>query len=76
MLCTGEAPGNITVTIQCNGTGAVFNKIYLVKYATQPRNITGSVPVPLNQQCNISIVFSNEAGSSEPFTLAFGKYSV
>ncbi|XP_019859572.1 PREDICTED: uncharacterized protein LOC109587794 [Amphimedon queenslandica] len=34
-------------------------------------NITGSVPVPLNQQCNISIVFSNEAGSSEPFILAF-----
>ena len=29
-----------------------------------------------NQQCNISIVFSNEAGSSEPFILAFGKYSV
>ena len=43
---------------------------------TQPMNITGSVSVPLNQQCNISIVFSNEAGSSEPFILAFGKYSV
>ena len=36
-------------------------------------NITGSVSVSLNQQCNISIVFSNEAGSSEPFILAFGK---
>ncbi|XP_019852308.1 PREDICTED: histone-lysine N-methyltransferase SETD1B-like [Amphimedon queenslandica] len=34
-------------------------------------NITGSVPVLLNQQCNISIIFSNEAGSSEPFILAF-----
>ena len=39
-------------------------------------NITGSVSVPQYQQCNISIVFSNEAGSSEPFILAFGKYSV
>ena len=37
-------------------------------------DITGLISVPLNQQCNISIVFSNEAGSSEPFILAFGKY--
>ena len=36
-------------------------------------NITGSVLVPQYQQCNISIVFSNEAGSSEPFILAFGQ---
>ncbi|XP_019852325.1 PREDICTED: uncharacterized protein LOC109582145 [Amphimedon queenslandica] len=34
-------------------------------------NITGSVPVPLHQQCTITVVFSNEAGSSEPFILAF-----
>ncbi|XP_019859358.1 PREDICTED: uncharacterized protein LOC109587568 [Amphimedon queenslandica] len=34
-------------------------------------NITGSVPVPLYQQCNITVVFSNEAGSSEPFILPF-----
>ncbi|XP_019858548.1 PREDICTED: uncharacterized protein LOC109586781 [Amphimedon queenslandica] len=34
-------------------------------------DITGSVPVPLYQHCNISIVFINEAGSSEPFILAF-----
>ena len=39
-------------------------------------NTTGSVLVPQYQQCNISIVFSNEAGSSEPFILAFSKYSV
>ena len=37
-------------------------------------NITGSVSVPQYQQCNISIVFSNEAGSSKPFILPFGKY--
>ena len=36
-------------------------------------DITGLISVPQYQQCNISIVFSNEAGSSEPFILAFGK---
>ncbi|XP_019852317.1 PREDICTED: uncharacterized protein LOC109582139 [Amphimedon queenslandica] len=69
--CTGEAPGNIRVVLQCNGTGVVYDIIYLVEYARQPINITGSVPVLQYQQCNISIVFSNEAGSSEPFILAF-----
>ncbi|XP_019862675.1 PREDICTED: uncharacterized protein LOC109591373, partial [Amphimedon queenslandica] len=69
--CTGEAPGNVTVIIQCTGTGVVYTDTILVEYAKQPMNITGSVPVPLYQQCNISIVFSNEAGSSEPFILAF-----
>ena len=37
-------------------------------------DITGLISVPQYQQCNISIVFSNEAGSSEPFILIFGKY--
>ena len=72
MECTGEAPGNATVTIECNGTG-VYDNTTLVEYAKQPMNITGSVPVPLNQQCTITVVFSNSAGSSEPFILAFGK---
>ena len=76
MECTGEAPRNAIVIIQCTGTGVVFINIYLVEYANQPVNITGSVSVPQYQQCNISIVFSNEAGSSEPFILAFSKYSV
>ena len=76
MECTGEAPENATITIQCNETGVVYDDTTLVEYAKQPMNITGSVPVPLYQQCNISIVFSNGAGSSEPFILAFGKYSV
>ena len=76
MDCTGEAPENASITIQCNETGVVYDITELVEYTAQPRNITGSVPVPLKQQCNISIVFSNEAGSSEPFTLAFSKYSV
>ncbi|XP_019860770.1 PREDICTED: uncharacterized protein LOC109589087 [Amphimedon queenslandica] len=33
--------------------------------------ITGSTIVPLYEQCNISIVISNEAGSSEPFIQLF-----
>ena len=37
-------------------------------------DITGLISVLQYQQCNISIVFSNEAGSSEPFILTFGKY--
>ena len=73
MECTGEAPENATVTIQCNGTGLVFHDTTLVEYAKQ--HITGSVPVPLYEQCTITVVFSNGAGSSEPFILAFGKYS-
>ena len=76
MECTGEAPENATVIIQCNETGVVYDNTTLVEYAKQPMNITGSVSVPLYEQCAISIVFSNEAGSSEPFILAFGKYSV
>uniref|UniRef100_A0A1X7TVE6 Fibronectin type-III domain-containing protein n=1 Tax=Amphimedon queenslandica TaxID=400682 RepID=A0A1X7TVE6_AMPQE len=54
--CTGEAPGNATVIIQCNGTGAVYNDTRLVEEARQPMNITGAVPVPLNQQCTITVV--------------------
>ena len=72
MECTGESSENATVTMQCNQTGVVFNNIYQVKNSTQ--SITGSVLLPNNQRCNISIVFSNEAGTSEPFILAFGKY--
>ena len=71
--CTGEAPENATVIIQCNGTGVVYDNTTLVESATKPMNITGLISVPQYQQCNISIVFSNEAGSSEPFILAFGK---
>ena len=74
MECTGEAPENATITIQCNETGVVYDITILLDNAEQPMNITGSVLVPQYQQCNISIVFSNEAGSSEPFILAFGKY--
>ncbi|XP_019859838.1 PREDICTED: uncharacterized protein LOC109588091 [Amphimedon queenslandica] len=69
--CTGEAPKNATVTIQCTGTGVVYDNTILVEYAKRPMNITGLISVPQYQQCNITVVFSNEAGSSKPFILAF-----
>ena len=40
-----------------------------MEYARQPKNITGSVLVPQNQECILSIVFSNQVGNSEPFEL-------
>uniref|UniRef100_A0A1X7TU86 Fibronectin type-III domain-containing protein n=1 Tax=Amphimedon queenslandica TaxID=400682 RepID=A0A1X7TU86_AMPQE len=69
--CTGEAPENVTVTVECNGTGVVFSNTELIEQERQPNNITGLLLVPQYQQCNISIVFSNEAGSSEPFIRTF-----
>ena len=73
MECTSEAPGNISVIIQCTGN-VVYNDITLVEYAKKPLDITGSVPVPLYEQCTITVVFSNGVGNSEPFILTFGKY--
>ena len=78
--CTGEAPENVTVTMQCNETGLLLFTIDPVEFrclveSAMPVNITRLVPnMPLNEQCNISIVFSNGVGSSEPFILTFGKY--
>ncbi|XP_019851490.1 PREDICTED: sine oculis-binding protein homolog isoform X1 [Amphimedon queenslandica] len=69
--CTGEAPENVTVVVECTETDVLYDNTTLVEYAKRPMNITGSVPVPLYEQCNISIIFSNEAGSSEPFILEF-----
>ncbi|XP_019861905.1 PREDICTED: uncharacterized protein LOC109590423 [Amphimedon queenslandica] len=69
--CTGEAPEKVTVTVECNGTGVVFSNTELIEQERQPNNITGLISVPQYQQCNISVVFSNEAGSSEPFIRTF-----
>ena len=66
MNCTGEAPQNVTITIQCNETGVVYNNTVPV-YRLE--NITGEASIPPNQQCDVSVVSSNGAGSSEPFTL-------
>ncbi|XP_019862131.1 PREDICTED: uncharacterized protein LOC109590683 isoform X2 [Amphimedon queenslandica] len=40
--------------------------MYLVKHMNA---ITGFVSMPLYQECNITIIFSNGAGSTEPFIL-------
>ena len=71
MKCTGEAPQNVTVTIQCNETGVVYNNTVPVVYTHMYGlvNITGETSIPPNQQCDVSVVSSNDAGSSEPFTL-------
>ena len=65
MNCTGEAPQNVFITIQCNET-VVYNDTVLVVYALI--NITDEASIPPNQQCNVSVVSSNDAGSSGPFT--------
>ena len=74
--CTGEAPENATVTIQCNRTGVIYKDTTEVEHAHRPMDIMRSVSVPQYEQCNISIVFSNAVGSSEPFVLLFGECSV
>ncbi|XP_019859220.1 PREDICTED: uncharacterized protein LOC109587422 [Amphimedon queenslandica] len=67
--CTGEAPEHVTVTVQCNGTDS--STTYQIR---NMNDITGLISVLLNQKCNISIVFHNEAGSSEPFIVPFDTY--
>ncbi|XP_019857982.1 PREDICTED: uncharacterized protein LOC109586248 [Amphimedon queenslandica] len=74
LVCTGEAPENVTVIIRC-GTGDLLSATYVVKFANMSVNITRSVSgIPIYEQCNISIVVSNEAGSSEPSILVFDTY--
>lgn len=70
--CTGEAPENVTVIIQCNET-VIFHNIYLI--VNRQNNVTGSVPMPrYKSNCLIIIAFSNAIGRSEPFLLTFGKF--
>ena len=73
--CTSEAPEKVKIIIECE-IDVLFNKTYEVESPFRQNSTMESVIVPLYEQCNISIVFSNEAGSSEPFILAFGKYLV
>ena len=67
--CTGEAPNSATVIVQCSETGVVYSSPYII--ISQPRNITGILPLSQYQDCNISIVFSNDAGNSESLVLPF-----
>ncbi|XP_019862129.1 PREDICTED: uncharacterized protein LOC109590683 isoform X1 [Amphimedon queenslandica] len=47
--------------------------MYLVKHMNA---ITGFVSMPLYQECNITIIFSNGAGSTEPFILPLDTHPV
>ncbi|XP_019852444.1 PREDICTED: uncharacterized protein LOC109582235 [Amphimedon queenslandica] len=67
--CIGEAPEDVTITVICNGIDSITtNKI------KNYMNITELISVPQYQQCNFSIVFTNEAGSSKPLILEFDTY--
>uniref|UniRef100_A0A1X7T2K3 Fibronectin type-III domain-containing protein n=1 Tax=Amphimedon queenslandica TaxID=400682 RepID=A0A1X7T2K3_AMPQE len=63
---TSRAPVNVRFTIECNETGVEYDNTILVENAT-----TGSVPVPLNDNCSFITVVSNCTGSSEPFKESF-----
>ena len=68
LQCIREVLHHMTVTVLCNGTDSSLT------YSIQNINdITGLLSVPQYQQCNISIVFSNDAGSSEPLVLLLGE---
>ena len=70
--CTGEAPENVKVTIQCNETGIVFNTTYTVESDSRPTDITEQLSIPQHQECNISALFIN-ANGSDLFIMEFGK---
>ena len=61
--CTGEAPENVTVILQCNETGIVFNTTYTVESDSRPMDITEQLSIPQYQECNISALFRNANGS-------------
>ena len=68
--CIKEVLQHVTVSVLCNGTDVYSSITYLIQHIN---DITGLLSVPQYQQCNISIVFSNDAGSSEPLVLLIGK---
>ena len=70
--CIGESLENATVTVHCDKE-CYFSTIYLVEYTNQPINLNETITVPRHKHCSLSIVFSNDAGSSEPFILSLCK---
>ena len=70
LQCIREALQHVAITVFCNGTVVYISITYLIQHIN---DITGLLSVPQYQQCNMSIVFSNDAGSSEPFVLLIGK---
>ena len=71
-MCTGETPENATVKVQCNELGIIFNRTYRLELADVSVNITESISVPRFHNCSLIVVFSNEAGKSEPLVEMFG----
>lgn len=73
MECTGEAPENATATVQCGEENNT--DIFLVEYANQSIDINKTLSLPLRyyQQCSLSVIFSNDAGNSEPLVLKLGE---
>ena len=70
LQCIKEVFQYVTVTVLCNGTDVYSSITYLIQNIS---DITGLLSVPQDQPCNISIVFSNNAGSSEPLVLLLGE---
>ena len=70
LQCNREIFQHVTATVLCNKTDVYSSITYLIQHIN---DITGLLSVPQYQQCNISIVFSNNAGSSEPLVLLLGE---
>ena len=70
LQCIREALQHIAITVFCNETVVYSSITYLIQHID---DITGLLLVPQYQQCNMSIVFSNDAGSSEPLVLLISK---
>lgn len=62
--------------IHCNETGVEFIKVYPMENVSQLMDITEQLSIRQNQQCNISVVFSNSIGSSKPYEQQFSKCCV
>ncbi|XP_019853917.1 PREDICTED: uncharacterized protein LOC109583148 [Amphimedon queenslandica] len=70
VICNTETPEIANITLLCNETGSVDTHIV----SASAGNITVSFLVLKNQTCNLTIVFSNHAGSSEPLILIIDTY--
>ena len=70
LQCVREVLQHVAITVFCNETVVYSSITYLIQHIN---DITGLLSVPQYQQCNISIVFSNIAGSSEPLVLLLGE---
>ena len=70
--CTGEAPEEVTVILQCNETGIIFNTTYTVEPDSRPMDIMGQQILSQHQECNISALFRNANGNDSSI-MEFGK---